>query len=91
MGQLTMPIDELTAIIKRVVRQEVDEVINQLDSLDGLPETMSLSEAYKRTTITPRTMQYYRDQGLITLIKVGKGRGKLKITKTELLKLMRIR
>lgn len=74
--------------IKAAVREAVRASLESYDSLSVLPEIMSLSDAAQHTGISVHTLRYYNKQGLISFLRVGNGRGKMQVKKSELMKLM---
>lgn len=74
--------------IKDTVKAAVLEHLEKQDSLRNLPEIMSLKEAHERTTISVSAFKKYADEGIISLTRIGTGRGKMMIKRSELMKLI---
>ena len=81
-------VEKLTPKINGAIEIALERHLKLYDSFTALPATMSLQEAATLSGFTVSNLRHYHKKGLIVIKKVGEGRGKLRIEKGEILKLM---
>jgi len=81
-------VDGVSKSLEPMVKKAISDHLKDYDSMNNLPEVMSLLEANRQTGIAVSTLKKKARDGEIELIRTSDGRGKLRIKKSELIKAM---